>query len=156
MNNVMKQIKGLIEDGYISKPYIGVSVGAVSADAQAYGIPAGAAVQSVTENSPAEKAGLKAGDVITAVDGTKVESGTELVDVIGDLEVGQTLTLDVYRKGENLQLKVTTEEHRQSGKESSSQQQNQQQGSQNQQGQQGQQGTPSLPWPWSEFFGGMF
>ncbi len=152
MNNVMKQIKSLIENGYISKPYIGVSVGSVSEDAQAYGIPAGAAVDSVSKNSPAEKAGLQKGDIITAVDGQKVDSGTELVDVIGDLEVGQTLTLDVYRKGETLQIKVTTEEHRQAGTAAPSQQQNPQQGGQ----QQGQQGGQALPWPWSEFFGGMF
>jgi len=159
MNNVMKQVKSLIENGYISKPYIGVMVGSVSQDAQAYGIPAGASVQSVSKDSPAEKGGLKEGDIITAVDGRKVENGTELVDTIGELEVGQTLTLDVYRKGETLQLKVTTEENRQSGKEEepeATQQQKPQQGGQNQQNQQGQQGGQALPWPWSEFFGGMF
>jgi len=157
MNNVMKQVKSLIENGYISKPYIGVMVGEVSADAQAYGIPAGAAVDSVSKNSPAEKAGLKKGDIIIAVDGKKVENGTELVDVIGELEVGQTLTLDVYRKGETLQIKVTTEEHIQAGKEETAQPSQQpSQGQQGGQNQQGQQGGQSLPWPWSEFFGGMF
>ena len=74
INSIMNIVESIIEKGYISKPYVGISVMDVSAETQQYGIPAGAAVQSVTEGSPADQAGLQKGDVITAVNGTAVDS----------------------------------------------------------------------------------
>ena len=153
INDVMSIVESIIEKGYISKPYIGVSVTSVSEDAQAYGVPAGAAIQEVTKGSPADKAGLQAGDIVTAVNGTAVTGGTELVDVVGKGKVGDTIELDVYRKGETLKISVTTEEHIQSTEPA--EQQPQQQMPQQQLPQQNP-SMPSLPWPWSEFFGGMF
>ena len=78
INSILDIVESIIEKGYISKPYIGISVLDVSEETQQYGIPAGAAVESVAENSPAAQAGLLRGDVITAVDG-KTMSSAELV-----------------------------------------------------------------------------
>ena len=65
MNHVYNIVKSIIENGYIEKPYIGVGVLTVSSETQKYGLPAGAAVQTITKDSPAEAAGLQVNDIIT-------------------------------------------------------------------------------------------
>ena len=110
INDIMPIVESIIEKGYISKPYIGVSILDVSAEAQAYGIPVGAAVQSVTEGGPAQKAGLQVSDVITAVNGQAITSGNDLVEVVGATQAGDVLKLTIYRMGQTLELNLTVEE----------------------------------------------
>ena len=105
INSIMNIVESIIEKGYISKPYIGISVLDVSEETQQYGIPAGAAIQAVSEDSPAAQAGLQKGDVITAVDGTAITS-KELVSYIGEASVGQEMVFSIYRQGENLEITV--------------------------------------------------
>ena len=126
INSIMNIVESIIEKGYISKPYIGISVLDVSAETQQYGIPAGAAVQSVAENSPAQQAGLQRGDVITAVDG-KAMSSTELVSFVGTASVGQQVVFTVYRQGETLEITVDVGEQIQSALEQEQEQQQTQQ-----------------------------
>lgn len=114
INSVKRIVESIIEKGYISKPYIGVSVMDVSEQTQTYGIPAGAAIQQITEDSPAQAAGLQTGDIITAVDGTTITGSSDLVSVIGKTEVGQELTLTIYRQGQTMELKLTVGEQLQS------------------------------------------
>ena len=114
IDDVRSIVESIIEKGYISKPYIGVSVTDVSKETQMYGLPAGAAVQNVTEGSPAAAAGLQAGDIITEVDGQTVSGSSELVDIIGASHVGKVLNLRVYRQGSYLQISVTVGEQIQS------------------------------------------
>ena len=125
INSIVDIVESIIEKGYISKPYIGISVLDVSAETQAYGIPAGAAIQSVTENSPAALAGLQKGDVITAVDG-KAMTSTELVSFVGSASVGQQIVFSVYRQGKTLEITVDVGEQIQSALEQQEQQQTQQ------------------------------
>ena len=110
INDIMPIVESIIEKGYIAKPYIGVTITDVSAEAQAYGIPVGAAVQSVTEGAPAQKAGLQVNDVITAVNGEAVTGSADLVEIVGKTQAGDELTLTVYRMGQTLELKLTVEE----------------------------------------------
>ena len=110
VNDVMPIVESIIEKGYISKPYIGVSIYDVSAEARAYGIPAGAAVQAVSEDSPAQAAGLQAGDVITAVNGTAIDDSSALKEQVSACRVGDELVLTVYRQGQTLELNLTVGE----------------------------------------------
>ena len=110
LNDVRGIVDSIIENGYVSKPYIGVTVSDVSEESQSYGLPAGAAVRTVVEESPAEEAGLMAGDIITHVDDTEITGSAELVEFIGNCEIGQELTLTVYRKGNTQELKLTVGE----------------------------------------------
>ena len=121
INSIMNIVESIIEKGYISKPYIGISLLDVSAETQQYGIPAGAAIQAVTENSPAAQAGLQKGDVITAVDGTAMTS-TELVSFVGQASVGQQIVFTIYRQGETLEITVDVGEQIQSALEQTEQQ----------------------------------
>ena len=77
-------------------------------------MPRGAAVSQVSTNSPAEKAGIKANDIITAVNGIKISGSDELKDFISDSSSGDILTLTVYRQGQTIEIKVTVEVQRQS------------------------------------------
>ena len=110
INDIMPIVESIIEKGYIAKPYIGVSILDVSAEAQAYGIPVGAAVQAVTEGGPARKAGLQVNDVITAANGQAITSSSDRVEFVGGCEPGDVVTLTVYRMGQTIELKLTVEE----------------------------------------------
>ena len=122
INNIMHIVESIIEKGYVSKPYLGVSVSDVSAQTQLYGIPKGAAVQSVTENGPAAKAGLLAGDIVTMANGTAVGGSADLVDIVGKCMPGETLALTIYRQGQTLELTAVIEEQIQSALETEPQQ----------------------------------
>ena len=65
--------------------------------AEYFGTSKGVLVNSVDADSPAAKAGLKAGDVITAVNGKAVAEPTDLIDAVQAVEDGATLTLDYTR-----------------------------------------------------------
>ena len=114
INHVLSIVKSIIEKGYISKPYVGISVSDVNQQTQLYGIPAGAAVQSVSDDSPAAKAGLQAGDVITSVNGTEITGSSDLVNLVSASAIGDTLTMAVYRQGSTIELTVTVGEQVQS------------------------------------------
>ena len=125
INSIMNIVESIIEKGYISKPYIGISLLDVSAETQQYGVPAGAAIQSVTENSPAQQAGLQKGDIITAVDG-KAMTSTELVSYVSEAAVGQQMVFSIYRQGTTLEITVDVGEQVQSALEQEHTQQSQQ------------------------------
>lgn len=106
VNHVKDIIKSIIENGYITKPYIGVSVAEVSRETQSYGLPKGAAVRGVAEDGPAAAAGLEENDIITAINGEEIDGSKALVDAVRNASVGDELVFTVYRKGEVIELKV--------------------------------------------------
>jgi len=114
IDNVWGMIQSIIEKGYVSKPYIGVSVVDVSAETQSYGLPQGAAVRGIAEDSPAEKAGLQVGDIITHAGGKPITGSSDLVALVADAQAGDTLVLSVYRQGATLELTLTVGEQIQS------------------------------------------
>ena len=142
MNHVKNIVKSIIETGSITKPYIGVTVTAVSSEAQAYGLPTGAAVRSVEEDSPAAKGGLEANDIITEVNGTVITSSSDLVSYVGEQAPGDELKLKVYRQGKTLDITVTIGEKTQSAMPAT---QDDAQQSQQSQGP-SQQGGSMFPW----------
>jgi len=94
---------------------IGVSTQTLTKQlADYFGVSAGVLVTSVTENSPAAKAGLKAGDVITAIDGEKVSSPGDLVRGIGKKENGD-VSLTVVRDRNTRTVTITPEKNPQPG-----------------------------------------
>lgn len=107
INQVRSLVESIIEKGYIEKPYIGISVRDVSEESQAYGLPKGASVGEVKDDSPAQKAGVQINDIITAANGQAIDSGDALVELVKTCEPEDTLELTVYRQGETLTLTVT-------------------------------------------------
>ena len=126
INSILNIVESIIEKGYISKPFVGISVMDVSQETQQYGIPAGAAIQAVSENSSAAQAGLQRGDVIISVDGTAMNS-KELVSYIGKAEIGQKMVFRIYRQGQTQDVTVYVGEQIQSALEQKESKQTQQQ-----------------------------
>lgn len=124
INSVRSIVDSIIENGYIAKPYIGVMVTNVTDEMQSYGLPKGAAISSVVEDSPAEEAGLKTNDIITAVNGEEISGQNDLVKYIKAAAVGDKLKLTVYRQGETLELTVTVGEQVQSATGNTDEQEN--------------------------------
>lgn len=117
INQVYGIVKSIIENGYIEKPFIGVSVLTVSDETRKYGLPGGASVQSVTADSPAEEAGLQINDIITKVNDTEITTSNDLVKQVRAANPGDVLTVTVYRQGETLELAVTVGRQVQSANE---------------------------------------
>jgi Do/DeqQ family serine protease len=105
--SVMDQI---MKSGKVSRGYMGVTLQPLTPElAQQFGLKdaRGAIVGDVTSGGPGDKAGLKQGDVITAIDGKHVEGADDLtMDVISHAP-GSTVTLDVMRNGKPVQVHVT-------------------------------------------------
>ena len=96
----------LIESGTVTHAYLGVTPQDGSAS-DGSASRAGAEIVSVGDGTPAATAGLKAGDVVTAVDGERVESALSLVGQIRERSVGDTVTLTVLRDGGTIEVKAT-------------------------------------------------
>lgn len=105
--NIMDQI---LKKGKVTRGYMGILPQELTPEmAKAFGMPngRGVAVAQVEPSSPAEKAGLKVGDVITAVNGTPVEDVNSFRLQIAGFAPGTTVHLKVARNGQNLDLPVT-------------------------------------------------
>jgi serine protease Do len=105
----------LIKHGRVRQPVLGVSIADVSPeDAKVAGLPriAGALVRGFTpaEGSPAERAGMEAGDVIVGADGRAVDRVSTLQRVVRSHEPGESVSLDVMRYGQRRTFKVKLEE----------------------------------------------
>ena len=153
INDVKDIFPDLIAHGYVTgKPYLGVRVANVSSEAQRYGVTAGAAVSSVAQGSCAEKAGLKANDIIIAIDSTTIDSSSALTAALSTgYRAGDTVTLTVIRDRQELKLTVTLDEK--NAETEANNQQNQQSQQQQTPGNGGYGSDFFYQWP---FFGNMF
>ena len=107
INSVKRIVTSIIENGYVLKPYIGIAVSPLSEEtSNITGIKSGAVVQDVTEDAPADKAGIKTHDVIVKVDDKIIKDSNDLVQVISESDPGDVLTFFVYRQGQEIQLEV--------------------------------------------------
>jgi Do/DeqQ family serine protease len=97
----------LIKFGSVKRGLLGVNIAPVTPDiAQALGLPAagGALVTQVVKASAADRAGLRAGDVITTLNGQAVKSNTELRNAIGLMRVGDKVEIGLLRDGQARKL----------------------------------------------------
>jgi S1-C subfamily serine protease len=108
--NVMGQ---LIASGHVRRAKLGVVVQPITADlASSLGLSdvRGALVNQVEPGSPAERAGLKQGDVITEVQGRRVTDGNELRNAISNTAPGTSVALKVVRDGRTSDLSAKLDE----------------------------------------------
>ena len=104
--NVMEQI---IQTGSVTRGWIGVEVQAITADlADSFGLPSadGTLISGVMRGSPADKAGVRPGDVLMAVDGRKVNDPQTMLEAIAALAPGRRAGFELRRGKEKLDLKV--------------------------------------------------
>lgn len=105
--NIAQQI---IDGETPAHPYIGVTVttvNAYSARQNNLSVSEGAYVNSVNADSPAEEAGLREGDIVTAVDDTQITSADGLIIAAREHSIGDTVTLTVVRDDETIEVDVT-------------------------------------------------
>ncbi|NBI13037.1 Do family serine endopeptidase [[Haemophilus] felis] len=119
-NNLVQQI---LEFGEVRRGMLGIKGGELNADlAKAFDVEAqqGAFVSEVLPNSAAEKAGLKAGDVITALDGQKISSFAEMRAKIATSGAGKEIEITYLREGKTKTTKVTLQSDEQNQADASS------------------------------------
>jgi Do/DeqQ family serine protease len=105
--DVMQQ---LIEFGKVKRGRLGAQAQDLSPElAHAFGVKStqGAVVTKIEQGSPAQKAGLKVGDVIVKANGRKVRSSIDMYNVVGLLRIGQTVELEIVRNGRVGLIKAT-------------------------------------------------
>ncbi len=103
----------LIKSGKVRRGYLGVGVQTVTSDIAAnLGLKEvrGVIVSNVERGSPAERAGLKQGDVITVINGNQIEDDNSLRNVIASAGPGSEVTITVLRDGREQQLRATLDE----------------------------------------------
>ena len=101
----------LIQYSKVKRPYIGITGMDLDEDtAKANNLVVGVYVKAVDDFSAAEKAGIKAGDVIIEADGQKITKMDELNEIKNKHQIGDTMTLKVNRDGQERDLTVTLAE----------------------------------------------
>ncbi len=110
-NMTRKIYDQLVSEGTVTRGWLGVQIQPLSAElARSFGLEGkrGALISDVLgEDSPAAKAGLKAGDIIVELNGVPVDSNTHLVHLVADIHPGDTVNLKYYREGRIASTKVT-------------------------------------------------
>ncbi len=103
----------LITDGKFVRAYLGVRIRSLREDAEyrdaITGVEDGVVVVAIPPEGPAAKSELRAGDVITAVDGKPVATAQQLKNEIRGKRIGSTVVLDVHRFGKNIKVKMKPE-----------------------------------------------
>lgn len=104
-------IEQLIQYNKVKRPYIGISGRDLDeTTAKRNNLVVGVYVASVDEYSAAEKAGIKAGDVIVKADGQEIKTMTELNNIKNTHNIGDTMTVTVNRNGQEKEITLTLQE----------------------------------------------
>jgi len=109
INMALRVAEDLIDDGAVTRGFLGILPRDIDAESmKLWGLSdeSGALVQTVTSNSPAAKAGVQVGDVITSVQGQKIENASKLPLIVSSYKPGTEISLDVIRDGKPATLKA--------------------------------------------------
>jgi len=111
INTAAKVYNDIIKTGKVTRGSIGIKftpsdTDRARANLKIAGVPEGVFVEQVAPGGPSEKAGLKEGDAIVAINGKPVRGGNELVDTVTSTPVGNSLNITVSRDGKTHDYKV--------------------------------------------------
>jgi serine protease Do len=112
-DTVVPVVQSLIAEGRVPRPWLGVTVATVTSTIQYHynlSVDTGVLITSVTSGSPADKAGLRAGDVITTIDGEDISTADDLVSLIGSHQIGDQLEITYYHGDTQKVASATLEE----------------------------------------------
>lgn len=110
INIIKTSLTNFNQTGQFNRPYLGIEYRSLTKNvALLNGVPAGALVENVLPNSPAQKSGIKAGDIIVKIDGQSL-SDTELAATIASKKIGDKLTISIFRDNQTLEIKATLEQ----------------------------------------------
>ncbi|HEY1759823.1 MAG TPA: Do family serine endopeptidase [Bryobacteraceae bacterium] len=113
-NMVVRVYNDIIRDGSVSRGSIGIKFTTTKPETlEALGVNHGVIIHEISpKDGPSAKAGLKANDIITAINGQPVKDGDDLLSHVADATVGSTLTLAVDRDGKSMEFKVVTQDRK--------------------------------------------
>lgn len=118
INTAAKDAQSLIRSGTVTRGYIGVNIQDLNesaAEALRMKSTRGALVSDVVSGEPADKAGLRRGDVVISINGKEVESGNALRNIVASYKPGQTVPLTVVREGKQIKLNIKIAERKSTG-----------------------------------------
>lgn len=111
--NMAKQLLPQLRQGKVSRSWLGVMIQNITPELKAkldLGTEEGALVSDVVSGGPAEKAGIKRGDVILHFDGKVIRSSRDLPFVVASTPIGKAVVMAVMRDNQRMNLQVKTEE----------------------------------------------
>jgi serine protease Do len=112
INRVKTVVQQLLEKGSYRRGYLGVALSDIPADMKdELQATQGILIRSVEQGTPAEKAGIEAGDVVVEVDGTPVRDESHFREMIADKGPGAAVTLKILRDGKPMTVKATLDVH---------------------------------------------
>ena len=98
------------EGGKIVRPFLGVTYSVITREVAILNeLPEGIYIEAVTTDSAADKAGIVQGDIITAIDGQKLDKEKQLSEIVRTKNVGDFVTLSLYRDSERSEVRVQLE-----------------------------------------------
>ena len=109
-NSAKIVVDQLLKYGETKRGWLGVRIQDVTkeiAEAEKLDEPRGALVSSVSENSPSDKGGIKAGDIILEFDGVKINQMRELPMIVARTQVGKTVKVKIWRNKKEINKKIT-------------------------------------------------
>jgi putative serine protease PepD len=108
-NTDMRVANAIISGKKVEHPYVGVCLNSLyGGDGAQIAVSGGSTCATpIVAGSPAAKAGLQPGDVVTAIDGSKIHSTNGFIATVGNYKPGQTVTMSIRRNGIKQQIQVT-------------------------------------------------
>jgi serine protease Do len=116
INLALQIMEQLLETGEVKRGFLGVSMQDISPElAEAFGLDRarGAIISRILKDSPADKAGLDAGDIVISTDGKQIKNAADLRNRIGLLPVGEKIRFTIIRDGKKSDVVITVEENTQ-------------------------------------------
>lgn len=113
MDEATRVSEQLRANGRVTRGRIGVQIDQVTkevAESIGLGKPQGALIRGVEEGSPAEKAGIEAGDIITKFDSKAIDKASDLPRLVGNTKPGSRVSVTVFRRGASKDLSITVAE----------------------------------------------
>jgi serine protease Do len=111
VNTVKTILTNYLKNGRIVRPFLGVGTVIITSDvASTNNLVEGALVRTVVPDSAADKAGIKAGDIITEVEGQKINQDNSLAKAISTHQPGNTITIKLWRGGDTITVRATLTE----------------------------------------------
>ena len=118
IDDVMGIISDLIDYGYVTGAYMGITVSNTDEESAAmFGLPVGAYVMSVEEGGSADRAGIQPKDIIIDLGGYEVKGITTLTRALRNFKSGDTTTVTIIRSGAQMELEITLDEKPQTAAE---------------------------------------
>lgn len=111
INTAKNVIQDLMDDGKVTRAYLGIGMTEITDESASQmnidPSTQGVVISQVATGSPAAQAGIKAGDILTAIDGKAMNSASKVQEYIQSLPVGQSVNVGIIRGGLPLNLKAT-------------------------------------------------